>query len=495
MAVSTRAVAPVGTEIPYFNPAVGPYLGRLMGTNRKEKTYLPLKVGEANHIFILGKTGYGKTSFMKALAEALWEYYHSQGREVLIVIFERKYDYSKFQRLKAFWQKRVEEFGYEDAARMHPFLAKYFKAIEERPGLKNQLGFPGDFAMSLPNYILENVLITKKPYPVSLFTWHGLESKAFPTRRIVFRPTRAPVAIKIDNGHSVQVNGKTVPVEVVVGRIHLRDISFEMLARKFDIPKGTAYGRILRKYWKVYHIHDPDEILRRVKAEEPSMRESTFESLKSILDEIRADPLYLKGSVLKPKAEKITRAEHGIYDEPKPFTDYLTTKAINIIDFSDNSELDLEEQRLIMYLLWQKIKLIAGRKRVDVWIFFDEIQDLIGTAGEASRHNLAWKAIEEIYRKGRSLSVNVVAGTQYLYKLPMSLIMGAAHIAVIGALASPKDLDILRVAIMDGDRLRIPVEHDSFEEFLKRRKKKGRGWFSFDREFTVKMYFRPNQSF
>ncbi len=487
MAVSTRrTAASTGVAIPHFDPASGPYLGRLMSTNRKEKLYLPLKVGEANHIFILGKTGYGKTSFMKGLAEALWEYYQEQGREVLIVIFERKYDYSKFQLLKAFWQKRVEEFG-EEARKMHPYLAAYFKAMEKHPQLKKQLGFPGDFAMSIPNYILIDALITRKPYPVDVFTWHGLQLKSFETRRIVFRPTRAPEAIKLDNGL-----GK---VEVAVGRIHLRDISFEMLARKFDIPKGTAYGRILRKYWKVYKIHDPDEILRRVKSEEPSMRESTFESLKSILDEIRADPLYLKGSVLKPKAEQIARTGNGIYDEPKPFTEYLTTKAINIIDFSDNSDLDLEEQRLIMYLLWQKIKLIAGRKRVDVWIFFDEIQDLIGTAGEASRHNLAWKAIEEIYRKGRSLSVNVVAGTQYLYKLPMSLIMGAAHIAVIGALASPKDLDILRVAIMDGERLRIPVEHESFEEFMKRRKKKGRGWFSFDREFTVKMYFRPNQSF
>ncbi|NJE48405.1 DUF87 domain-containing protein [Thermococcus sp. 9N3] len=491
MAVSAKRVGTtVGMEIPHFNPTSGPYLGRLMSTNRKERVYLPLKVGEANHIFILGKTGYGKTSFMKALAEALWEYYHENGREVLIVIFERKYDYSKFQRLKAYWTNLVNEAGLDYASKKHPYLAYYFEKKLKQEHLKQHLGYPGDFAMSLPNYLLENVLVSRRPYPVTLFTWHGLEAKAFKTRRIVFRPTRPLAAIKLDNG------GK--PVEVVVGRIPLRDISFDMLARKFDIPRGTAYGRILRKYWKVYKIHDPDEILRRVQQEE-NISGRTYESLKSILDEIRADPLYLKGSVLKPKAEKVEENSPeklpGIYDEPKPFTDYLTTKRINIIDFSDNSELDLEEQRLIMYLLWQKIKLIAGRNRVDVWIFFDEIQDLIGTAGEASRHNLAWKAIEEIYRKGRSLSINVVAGTQYLYKLPMSLIMGAAHIAVIGALASPKDLDILRVAIMDGDRLRIPVEHGSFEEFMKRRRKKGRGWFSFDREFTVKMYFRPNQSF
>jgi len=327
MAVSAKRVgASVGTEIPHFNPTSGPYLGRLMSTNRKERVYLPLKVGEANHIFILGKTGYGKTSFMKALAEALWEYYHENGREVLIIIFERKYDYSKFQRLRAYWESIVKEYGEDYATQKHPYLAYYFEKKLKQEHLKQHLGYPGDFAMSLPNYILENVLVSKRPYPVTLFTWHGLEAKAFPTRRVVFRPTRPLAAIKLDNG------GK--PVEVVVGRIPLRDISFDMLARKFDIPRGTAYGRILRKYWKVYKIHDPDKILRRVQQEE-NISGRTYESLKSILDEIRADPLYLKGSVLKPKAEKVEENSPeklpGIYDEPKPFTEYLTTKAINIM--------------------------------------------------------------------------------------------------------------------------------------------------------------------
>ena len=474
MAVSIKVAPQEEIEIPYFNPRSGPYLGRLMNTNKKEKLYMPLKVGEANHIFILGRTGYGKTSTMKALAEAIWIYYHEVlHKEVIIIIFERKYDYSKYQRLKQFWQRRIQELGLNEARRRHPFLAQYFEIQEKHPQLKHMLGFPGDFAMGLPNYILIDTYISKKPYPIDIFTWHGLKPRGYPTRRIVFRPTRSTYAIQVDNGPNT---------EVVEGKIHLKDINFEMLAKKFNIPQGTAYGRILRKYWKVYKIHDPDEILRLVQTQEP-VRESTLESLRSILDEIKADPLYLKGRLTK------TGQEH------KPFTEYITTDRINVIDFSDNSDLDLEEQRLIVYLLWKKLKVIAGKKRVDIWIFFDEIQDLIGTAGEASRHNLAWLAMEELYRKGRSLSVNVVAGTQYLYKLPMSLIMGATHIAVIGALASPKDLDILRVAIMDGDKLNIPIEHDSFEEFVKRRKKKGRGWFSFDREFTVKMYFRPNQSF
>jgi len=467
MAISTRITTQEEIEIPYYNPASGPYLGRAMSTNKKEKLYLPLKVGEANHIFLLGKTGYGKTSFMKAMAEALWIYYREVlGRQVMIIIFERKYDYSKFQRLKQFWQGRKEELGLSEAKRRHPFLAQYFEIQEKHPQLKHLLGFPGDFAMSLPNYILLDAYITRKPYPVNIFTWHGLNIRSFPTRRIVFRPTRSIYAIKLDNGPEA---------DVVEGHIQYKHLSFNMLSQKFDIPKGTAYGRLIRKYWKVYGIHDPKMLLGMIYSQE-QIRESTWESIKSIMEEIAADQLYVK-------------------DSQKDFTSYLTTDRINIIDFSDNSNLDLEEQRLIMYLLWQRLKNIAGKKRVDIWIFFDEIQDLIGTAGEASRNNLAWKAMEEIYRKGRSLSINVVAGTQYLYKLPMSLIMGAAHIAVIGALASPKDLDILRVAIMDGEKLRIPVEHGSFEEFMKRRKKKGRGWFSFDREFTVKMYFRPNQSF
>ena len=466
MAISAKASTYEKIEIPHLNPESGLYLGRQMSTNRKEKTYLPLKVGEANHIFILGKTGYGKTSFMKALAEALWEYYHSHGKKVMIIIFERKYDYSKYQRLKTWWKLRKEELGENEAKRRHQFLSTYFEVQEKHPQLKRQLGFPGDFAMSLPNYILLDAYISRKPYPVNIFTWHGLNIRSFPTRRIVFRPTRSVYAIKLDNGPEA---------EVIEGHIQYKHLTFEMLSQKFDIPKGTAYGRLIRKYWKVYGIHDPKKLMGMIYSQE-QIRESTWESIKSIMEEIAADPLYVK-------------------DSQKDFTSYLTADRINIIDFSDNSNLDLEEQRLIMYLLWDRLKHIAGKHRMDIWIFFDEIQDLIGTAGEASRHNLAWKAIEELYRKGRSLSINVVAGTQYLYKLPMSLIMGAAHIAVIGALASPKDLDILRVAIMDGDRLRIPIEHGSFEEFMKRRKKKGRGWFSFDREFTVKMYFRPNQSF
>lgn len=286
MAISTRTSTSEEIEIPHLNPESGPYLGRQMSTNRKEKLYLPLKVGEANHIFILGKTGYGKTSFMKAMAEALWEYYHSHGRKVMIIIFERKYDYSKYQRLKAWWERRKEELGEAEAKRRHQFLATYFEVQEKHPQLKRQLGFPGDFAMSLPNYILLDELISKKPYPVDIFTWHGLTIKSFPTRRIVFRPSRNIYAIKLDNGPDA---------EVVEGHIQYRHLTFEMLTQKFDIPKGTAYGRIIRKYWKVYGIHDPKRLMQMAKFQE-QLRDSTLESIRSIMDEITADPLYVKDS-------------------------------------------------------------------------------------------------------------------------------------------------------------------------------------------------------
>lgn len=164
-------------------------------------------------------------------------------------------------------------------------------------------------------------------------------------------------------------------------------------------------------------------------------------------------------------------------------------KVINIIDFLDNFELDFEEQCLIMYLFWQKIKFIVGRKCVDVWFFFDEIQDFIGMVGEVSCYNFVWKVMEEIYRKGCFFLVNVVVGIQYFYKLLMSFIMGVVYIVVIGVLVSLKDFDIFCVVIMDGEWLRILVEYDSFEEFLKCCKKKGCGWFLFDCEFIVKMYF------
>ena len=45
MAISTKTSTPEELEIPYFNPLSGPYLVRMIRTNKKEKLYLPLKVG------------------------------------------------------------------------------------------------------------------------------------------------------------------------------------------------------------------------------------------------------------------------------------------------------------------------------------------------------------------------------------------------------------------------------------------------------------------
>lgn len=69
----------VEVNIFYFNLVSGLYFGRFMSMNRKEKFYLLFKVGEVNYIFIFGKIGYGKISFMKVFVEVLWEYYISRG--------------------------------------------------------------------------------------------------------------------------------------------------------------------------------------------------------------------------------------------------------------------------------------------------------------------------------------------------------------------------------------------------------------------------------
>lgn len=142
--------------------------------NRKEKFYLLFKVGEVNYIFIFGKIGYGKISFMKVFVEVLWEYYISRGQEVFIVIFERKYDYLKFQCLKVFWNKCVEEFGKEEVIRVYLYFVVYFGIFEKYLQFKSQFGFFGDFVMSIFNYIFVEMYVIRKLYLIDVFIWYGL---------------------------------------------------------------------------------------------------------------------------------------------------------------------------------------------------------------------------------------------------------------------------------------------------------------------------------
>ena len=454
--------------IPYYDPSTGPYLGR---DSRVKMIYLPLKEGEANHIWIMGKSGYGKTTFMKGLAEALWQYYHSKGQRVLIIIIERKFDITKFRILKRFYLSEVERLGKAEAKRRYDFLSTYIYHAEHG-ALKHYLGMPGDFAMGLPNYSFKHVYINNQGKDI--LTWHVLKPRAFPNRRIVFRPTRPLEAIKLDNGPRT---------EVVEGKIHYNQIDFRTLAKRTHIISGTRYARFIEKFWDIERIRDPDLVIQAIKNEyrkmgkDPDPPDATLASIISIMEMIKNDRLFAKA-------------------KEKDFTSLITTDKINIIDFSQNSDLTAMEEKIIFKLLVDYVtsKYVMSLK-IPTYIIVDEIQDLVGTSNQATPDNPAWLAVEDIYRKGRSMNITLIASTQYMYRLPLNLVIGASHVAVVGRLASPKDEKILRDMIPDGHRIKAADEYESLEEMLKAKQDKFRGWFSINKDFTLRMYFRPAQSF
>jgi len=458
------------TFIPYYNPLTGPYLGR---DSHVKKIFLPLKEGEANHIWILGKSGYGKTTFMKGLAEGIWEYYKARGQRVLIIIIERKFDITKYKKLKAFYYREVERLGNEEAKARYDFLSTYLYHAEHGP-LKHYLGMPGDFAMGLPAYSFKHIHINSTKYPKDILTWHGLKPKAFSNRRIVFRPTRPLEAVKIDNGPLT---------EVVEGKIHYKQIDFHTLAKRTHIISGTRYARFIEKYWDIQKIRDPDLLIQTIKNEyrkmgkDPDPPDATLGSIISIMEMIKNDRLFAKA-------------------KEKDFTSLITPDKINIIDFSQNSDLSTMEERIIFKLLVDYVtsKYVMSLK-IPTYIIIDEIQDLIGTANQATPENPAWLAVEDLYRKGRSMNITLIASTQYMYRLPLNLVIGAAHVAVVGRLASPKDEKILRDMIPDGHKIRATDEYESLEEMMQAKKDRFRGWFSINKDFTLRMYFRPCQSF
>lgn len=456
--------------IPYYNPLSGPYVGR---DSHVKKIFLPLKEGEANHIWILGKSGYGKTTFMKGLAEGIWEYYRAKGQRVLIIIIERKFDVSKYKKLRAFYYSEVERLGKKEAAERYDFLSTYINLVE-KGSLKHYLGMPGDFAMGLPAYSFKNVYINNTKYPKDILTWHTLKPKAFPNRRIVFRPTRPLEAIKIDNGPLT---------EVVEGKIHYNQIDFHTLAKRTHIISGTRYARFIEKYWDIERLRDPTKVIQAIKAEyqrmgkETEPPDATLGSIISIMEMIKNDRLFASS-------------------KEKDFTSLITTDKINIIDFSQNSDLTSMEEKIIFKLLVNYItsKYVMSLK-IPVYVFVDEIQDLVGSANQATPDNPAWNAVEEIYRKGRSMNITLIASTQYMYRLPLNLIIGASHVAVVGRLASPKDEKILKEMIPDGHKIKATKEYESLEDMMQTKNDRFRGYFSINKDYTLRMYFRPAQSY
>ncbi|NJE55663.1 hypothetical protein E3E28_10635, partial [Thermococcus sp. 21S9] len=100
----------------------GPYLGLRLDDGSRAPQFLPYKAGFASHILFLGRSGYRKTSIMRALAEGLYDYFYLNGRKALIIVIEAKYDKPKVQKLKEFRNYIVDHFGYDYLQENYPWL-------------------------------------------------------------------------------------------------------------------------------------------------------------------------------------------------------------------------------------------------------------------------------------------------------------------------------------------------------------------------------------
>jgi len=439
----------------------GIYLGIRLDDGSRAPQFLPYKPGFANHIFFLGRSGYGKTSIMRALAEGIYDYFYLNGRKALIIIIEAKYDKTKVKKLMTFREYIIQNFGYDYLLENYPWLENYLQEYSQKRPL---LGKIGDFAFGWPN--VEGIM-TKVDSHHNQFQRHRLQPMIYPSTRIVFRPTRDLSLISRDNGMNVQV---------VEGKISYERLEVEDLTKFTYVNTQTNYMRILDIYWGQKKIRDPDRFLKEViRNEYPPRsgetiedilrsRDRTIANLRTLMNKLKSDRLFTKD----PKEE---------------FVKKLTPDRINVIDFSANSRLsDEEEAEIFNILVNYVVNEFALKKDIPVFIIVDEIQNI-------AKHRLGMAAINKIYREGRSLEISLISGTQYLSGLSKDLVRGATHIGIVGRLASERDAELLE-EILD-ERFDTGEKPRSLQELFRIRKaRRGKGKFSIDCEYTFTIEYR-----
>jgi DNA helicase HerA-like ATPase len=440
----------------------GPYLGLKLDDGSRTPQFLPYKAGFASHILFLGRSGYGKTSIMRALAEGLYDYFYLNGKKALIIVVEAKYDKPKVQKLKAFREYIIENFGYDYLMQTYPKIEEYLQEYYKKRPL---LGKIGDFAFGWPNV---EAMMTKADSTHNLFQRHRLGPMIYPSTRIVFRPTRDLDLIEKDNGMNVQV---------VEGKLSYERLEVKDLIKFAYVNTQTNYMRLLDIYWDQKRIRDPDRFLREVirneypprpgeKVEDilKNSRDRTIANLRTLMTKLKSDRLFTKD----PKEE---------------FVKKLTPDRINVIDFSANSHLRDEEEAVIFHnLVNYVVEEFPLKRDIPVFIIVDEVQNI-------AKHRLGLAAINKIYREGRSLEVSLISGTQYLSGLSKDLVRGATHIGVVGRLASEKDAELLE-EILD-ERFDNGRKPRSLQELFRIRKaRRGKGKFSIDCEYTFSIEYR-----
>jgi len=427
------------------------YIGK---NTEREKRYIELKETEANHITFLGPSGSGKTTVERALAEEI----HEKVPGALVIIIEQKYDKNKVKDLNDFIKTLAEIKGKGFVKENFNEIIQYL-SIVANDGIK--YGKMGDFAFGWPNYPFSIIPVSEHDRH-SILSWHGLKPKRFPVKRIVFRPVRDVDAIRRDNN-----------CKVVDGKIRYQDVDFSFIEKLAQINRNTLYGRIIKQAWDLEKKRDP-KLLEQFATEwqakyRPNSNgpSTTYLSIMEVANLLKQDVIFSKH---------------------KDFTSELSTDVINVIDFSANSELYPEEEAwIVKHLVNFVVKKYVRFKNTPVFVIFDEIQNIL-------QYYDGKLAVEKLHREGRSNWVNIIAGTQYMYGLPAFLVYGATHIGIVGRIASADDELLLSKVIKDFKRIKEP-RAKTFRDYKKLKPQlKGRGWFSFDKMYTERIYFRPPQS-
>jgi len=420
--------------------------------SEKKKEFLKLDEGIANHIFILGQSGAGKTLWMRALAEEIFSAYRRENKPVYIIILERKHDPSKLKYYLSWWHSLPDKTRKD-------WEGTFIYAYLQRALTLASTGYnPGDFALGLPNYPL--ALMKWTDGRTSILSAHGLKPEAFPNNRIIFYP---------DSSKNLDyirfVNGPRT--NVVEGKIPFSVLRFEHIRRFIYVNQSTNYGRILKDAFDVYKIKKPADILEVAKQHEfeagQSLSPRTLQNIMSVVKILERHPLFTD-------------------DDKKAFWNHLSTDRINVIDFSANSRIIefTEEEELVLRQLIDFVIRKARYNNIPVYFFIDEIQDFI------FGNKLIARQIDRLFRLGRSMNITVIASTQYLHSLPAYMLEGAKHFAVLGYFASDKDKNKVMEFTKSAKRIKLKKEQQI---------KPLVGWFVEEKRHVKRLYFRPPQSF
>ncbi|WP_048064070.1 ATPase AAA [Methanococcus maripaludis] len=430
----------------------------------KTKRTLDLKNDEANHITLLGKSGYGKTTIMRGMIEEIYSSYSDTGIPPIIIVIERKVDTSKPKKVIEIYHEESEKNTEGQLHRKYGegiwnYIEHYVNELENDTKLK--YGLMGDFAIGFPN-ILGKYTKTGMDNYTTLLGRHGLNPAAYPARRFVFRPRRELENITFDNGPLT---------EVINSKLAYPDIPFEIIADMNNFSDTARYYAILKNIWDIQKIREPKEVL------DIAMSYETFNNGPS--------QTYLR---IDETMNRLTSDFLFSGKSKDSFLKQITNKKINILDFSQNSELDAYEECLIFKLVVQHAINVAIKYRIPVFFVVDEVQNFMKDT------NGKW-AIDKILREGRSLCINLICATQYTDNLPKDILIGSSHIGIMGKLASNTDMKTLEKLIPDFKDVVDFDEPGSLSEYENlKRKLRFRGYFSYNKDYTEHIEYRQPQS-